>query len=398
MTGFRGWGSRTWVVGSIVVALVGAGCDGEGDGNGTDGEPATQPITLGLLTDLTGPVRTFGIDVEAAIRLAVEEINADGGINGSEVRLEVIDTSLQPEEAVQGLRELEGESEAVAVIGPVSSTEAEVIFTQAAQLEIPVITATANQPGLTELGQGWAFRNTPTAFQAYAAALPLYAAEYGVTSVALVYDEMQAGPTATAEQVVPAVAGQAGIEVVDTSTIQTEQTDYASVVQRVGDSGAEGLFMMSLPVEAGLFAREMDRQGVELPVLGFAAQGSSAFRETGGDAIRDWVVPIVFFPPAAGEAGLEFAAKMEEADPEPPTVPEAANAYEIVYMIQQVAQDAEIDGGTAPEEARQAIRDGLLGLEGFEGPTGTTTFLPNGDSEKDIYTLVFNGEETERLE
>jgi ABC-type branched-subunit amino acid transport system substrate-binding protein len=67
-------------------------------------------------------------------------------------------------------------------------------------------------------------------------------------------------------------------------------------------------------------------------------------------------------------------------------------------MIRQVAEDAEIDGETAPEEARQAIRDGLLGLEGFEGPTGTTTFLPNGDSEKEVYTLVFNGEETERLE
>jgi branched-chain amino acid transport system substrate-binding protein len=351
-----------------------------------------------MLTDLTGPVRTFGVDVEAAAVLAVAEVNADGGINGTQIDLQVIDTSLQPEEAVQGLQQL-AQEDAWAVIGPVSSTEAEPVFTQAAQLEIPVITPTANQPGLTEAGAGWAFRNTPTALQAYEAAMPKWAEVYGISSAAMVFDETQAGPTAIAEMVVPTVAQMSGIEIVNTVTIQEGQTDFTSVVQRVGGLDIGGLFVMSLPTEGGLLAQEMDRQGVELPVLGFAAQGSGAFREAGGDAIRDWVVPIVFFPPAAGEAGAEFATKMAAADPEPPTVPEAANAYEIVLMIAQVATEAGIDGDTEAVAARQAIREGLLALDGFEGPTGPTTFLENGDAEKIVYTLVFNGvEDTEVLD
>ncbi len=387
----------------LALVVLGAACssDDDGanvDGNGTGDGGEVAPMTIGLLTDLSGPVATFGTDIQAASELAVEEINADGGVNGSMLELQVVDTGLDPGEAVQGLRDLATEQNAFAVSGPVSSGEAEVIFAQAPDLQIPMITATANQPGLTELGEGWAFVNTPTAVKAYAEALPTFALNYEVSRVALVYDDESPGPTATAELVVPAVAEQAGIEIVDTATFQVGATDFAGLVERVAAEDVDALFMMSLPVEAGLFAREMQNQGLDLPVLGFAAQGSGAFREAGGDAIHDWVIPTVFFPPAS-EAATEFAAKMQEADPEPPTVPEAANAYEIIYMIAQVAEDAGIDGDTPVEEAREAIRVGLLGLSGFEGPTGAVSFLENGEAEKTVYTLVLTGaEETELLE
>jgi branched-chain amino acid transport system substrate-binding protein len=368
----------------------------------TNGAPATTggaeelpPIVIGLITDLTGPFVSFGTDIEVATNLAVEAVNAAGGVNGSMLEIEIVDTTAEPDQAVVAYQELADDG-VFAVSGPLSSTEAEVLFPQTPEVMVPVITGTANKEGITDPGEGWALRNTATNTALYTEAMPAWATEYGVSTAVLVFDEQHAVTAAAAMFAIPAVAAEVGVEIVnadDPVTITTGQTDFASTVQRIGDLDADGLIVMSGPAEAGLLAGELARQGDTRPVLGHPAQGGATFFEQGGTDINDWVLPSIFNPLSDDPDTQAYVAAMTEADPEPPTAAEAANYYDNILMLAEVMGQAGIDGTSDPAEARAAIKDGMLALSGFQGVAGETTFQPNGDAVKTVYVNVVNGGE-----
>jgi branched-chain amino acid transport system substrate-binding protein len=398
------------IVGGLVLAACGddttdepAGddaADNGADGEADDGEASGDPITIGLVTDLSGRFVTFGRDINVATELAVEQVNADGGINGSPIELVVEDTAGEPEQAVTAIRDLV-RRDVFAISGPLSSGEAEVAFAQAPQLEIVLITGTANAEGLGELGQGWALRNTATNTALYETAMPVWADEYGIESAVLVYDEAEPVSSAAATGAIPAVGEDLEIDVVNADspiTFSRGQTDFSTVIQRVRETDADGVIVMSAPEEAGLVARELARQGEERPVLGHPAQGTPAFFERGGEAINDWVLPLIFNRTDPDEQTQRYIDEMDERDPEPPTVAEAGNYYDNIMMLTEVMRDAGIDADTPVDEAREAIRDGLLAISEYSGVTGTITFDGDPDAQKTVWVHVVRAGELELLE
>ncbi len=358
-------------------------------------EAPASPVLIGLVTDLTGRFVSFGKDIEAATNLAVEKINSEGGINGSPLEIVIFDTSGEPDQAVVGLRELVDRG-VFAISGPLSSGESEVVFAQAAQLQIPIITGTANKEGITELGEGWALRNTATNTALYLVAMPAWAEEYGIKTAVLVFDEEEPVTAAAARFSIPGVAPKVGIDIVNADspiTFARGQTDFSTTVQRIRETEADGLIIMSAPAEAGLIARELARQGETRPVLGHPAQGSNTFFTQGGEDINNWVLPSIFNPQSGDSDTLAYVEAMAAADPEPPTVPEAANYYDNILMLAEVMRAAGINGDTPPEEARATIREALLDLTDFDGVAGTISFNGNVDATKTVYVnVVKNGE------
>lgn len=373
----------------------------------TDSPPATEeepsaasPVTIGLVTDLSGRFITFGKDIEAATNLAVAAVNEAGGINGSPLQVEIVDTGGEPEQAVVALREL-ADSGVFAISGPLSSGEAEVAFAQVAQLQVPVVTGTANKEGITELGGGWAFRNTATNTALYTVAMPAWSAAYGVETAVLVYDEAEPVSAAAAQFAVPGVAANVGLQIVNQDapiTFARGQTDFATTVQRIMETEADGLIIISAPAEAGLIARELIRQGETRPVLGHPAQNSNSFFEQAGAELNDWVLPSIFDPGSTDEDTVAYMAAMAAADLEPPTVPEAANYYDIILMLAQVMNEAGINGDTPAAEARTAIQAGLLALTDFNGVAGDISFSGSVDAAKTVYVSVVKNGQVEPLQ
>ena len=388
--------TKAVVVGAL-LALLAASC---GEGGGGEGGEGRSEILIGLVTDLSGPFTTFGTDIVAATELAVEEVNADGGINGSPIRVEVEDTAGAPDQAVTAIRGL-AQDGAFAISGPLSSGESEIAFAQSAALQIPTITGTANKEGITDIGKGWAFRNTATNTYIFNKAIPIWQEQYDIQSAVLAFDEEEPVAAAAATTAIPAAAQENGLEIVnadDPITFIRGQTDFATVVQRIRDTDADGIIIQSGPESAGLIARELDRQGEDRSVLGHNAQATSAFFERGGALIDDWVVPLPLNRAQPSEEAQAWLEEVEKRDPEPPTVAEAANYYENIHILAQVMREADLTGDTPPDEAREAIREGLLALEGFDGITGTVSFSGSVEAEKEIWIHVIRNGELELLE
>ena len=84
---------------------------------------ANDPILIGYLPALTGPSSSTGIGINRGIQLAVQEINAAGGINGRQLELITRDTQSDPTKAVNGAAELTRGQKVSVVFGPVNSGE-----------------------------------------------------------------------------------------------------------------------------------------------------------------------------------------------------------------------------------------------------------------------------------
>src|SRR6266852_5498836 len=92
------------------------------------GVAQSQEILLGYLPSLAGPFATLSRTNEIAAQIAVDEINAAGGIAGKKIRIVSFDTGGKPDQAVIGLRKLAEDDKVLAIIGPFSSAECRVVF------------------------------------------------------------------------------------------------------------------------------------------------------------------------------------------------------------------------------------------------------------------------------
>src|SRR6266487_5282533 len=84
---------------------------------------ARDPILIGYLPALTGPSSSTGIGINRGVQMAVQEINAAGGIDGRQIELIVRDTQSDPTKAVNGAAELTHGQKVSVVFGPVNSGE-----------------------------------------------------------------------------------------------------------------------------------------------------------------------------------------------------------------------------------------------------------------------------------
>jgi branched-chain amino acid transport system substrate-binding protein len=361
-----------------VTVLAGASCGGGS---------APTPIRIGLLTDTSGLFHDFGSDIRAAVEVAVDEVNAAGGINDARLEVLIEDTGSDPNEARIGLDDLE-DSGVFAVVGPLSSREAAVVFPEAARLQVPILTGTVNEDGITDLGDSWAFRDTATNTQLYQAAMPVFQQRYGVSTVVVVFDDVQRFSTSAVEGPIPEQARAAGITIAFELPVHSGDTSFASVAQRIGDTpGLDGLIVVTGASQAAGLARELSRLPTPLPVLGHPAENSPEFRDA-GESIHEWVVPSVVDPRAERVVAL-FEAMAARGAGE--AVMESANYYDLVHAIAQVARSAGLRADTAPAEARRALRDGIAGLQGFAGAAGPITFEPSGDVQRAVFTLLLEG-------
>ena len=122
-----------------------------------------EEIILGLSIAKTGRYATLAKGTETSVDIAVEEINAAGGINGMQVRVVKFDTGGDPKQAVVAVNRLATDEGALAVIGPFSSGEARVAFPAGERLGIVQIPNASSAPKLPN-DFSYAFRLTESEF------------------------------------------------------------------------------------------------------------------------------------------------------------------------------------------------------------------------------------------
>src|SRR5678816_207420 len=137
-------------IGLVSSILCSMACVQKG-GNAGPGDTG-DTIKVGVYGDLTGQTSSFGQSTKNGVELAVEEINAAGGVNGKKIQLLIEDDQGRPEQAKTVVSKLINQDKVQAILGEVASTNSLAAAPVAQEAKIPMITPSSTNPKVTETG------------------------------------------------------------------------------------------------------------------------------------------------------------------------------------------------------------------------------------------------------
>ena len=338
-----------------------------------------RAVKIGVMYPLTGKGTTWGNHAQIGIRLAVEEVNAAGGIGGVPIKLVEYDYQAKESEGITIINKLATRDNVLAVLGPCFSSVCEVIFPLLERLQTPVISYCSAKPGLSKLSS-WAFRNSLTSDKQLAPVASRWAKDYNVKTAVIIHDLEDAVSKAEGSKILPMLFKKEGIEVLDILTFRTEDTDYSAQITKAKSLNPDGIGLGSCYQNAAGIIKEARRQGLSQPFIGGACTGAPALIELGGKATEGTYVSTAAWMDDPAAEIQEFVAKIKARNGNKGFPYSAPRGYDSLMITANCMNDSGITnkkGDLASD--REKIKKCWSNLKNYPGVSGATTMNEVGD-------------------
>ena len=273
---------------------------------------ADEEPVLGCIAAKTGPFVGFSKTNETAAQMAVDEIDAGGGVDGRMLRIETFDSGGRPEQAVVGVRTLVKDENVLAIIGPFSSSEARAAFPIAERLKVVTMPMASSAPKLAEPFQS-AFRNTSNEGRMFAQVMKTLK-EKGIpartAAIAHAADDTISKVMGT--RVFPAIFERSGIPVEKVVTFELSAFDPSPQVSQLVSSPTDLAAVGAPPEQAIELVTEMRRQGHEGRLVASSTIALPDRPERMGAPGNGTTLPTTFFADLDGRTrafAAEFAKR-----------------------------------------------------------------------------------------
>ncbi len=345
------------------------------------GADKPAPIVIGHYASLTGSEATFGQDLSAGIRLAIKDRNARGGVKGRQIVLREYDTRGQAQDAGAAVLRLINSDHVVAIIGEASSTLSIAGGRICQQYGVPMITPSATNPKVTQVGDMISRVCFLDDFQGWAMA-KFVRDDLKLTRVGVLYDQGQSYSTGLKEYFAKAFKEMGGVITSEQAYTGGDQ-DYSAQLTTIRATNPEAVYIPGYYTDAGNIALQARRLGISVPLLGGDVWDSPKLSEVGGAAIEGVCYSNHYTyqdpRPEVQEFVRAFRAEKGEI---PPTG--AALSYDAARLLfDAMDRAASLDGATM---ARAIAR-----TKDFAGVTGVITFDANRDARKEAVICEMRG-------
>jgi branched-chain amino acid transport system substrate-binding protein len=359
-----------------------------------------QDLVLGLTHAKTGRYAGVGVGTEIAVDIAVAEINAAGGVNGRKIRVEKFDTGSEARNAQVAVQRFAQDANALGVIGPFSSQEAQVGFAAGERLEIVQIPNAASAPGLTK-NLKWAFRVTEDEGKQFARLLKTMGEKGGVSNrtAAVMFPSDEFVGKSLAGWMPNLLESNGWKMVIPAEGFPTNATDLSPHITKL-QGKTPGVFAFAgLPEGTAKVMKELRRQGHNSVLIGgqiFADPDIAKILGPDGEG----ATYVAWYWWDTNERTRSFERKfLDEAKKRGVNKTGAhhvdASAYDIVYVYADAMKRANVTGEAAKIKAeRLAIRESLRTTD-VNGVVGKICFTKENDSELPAYIIrIRNGQRT----
>lgn len=322
-----------------------------------------DPIKIGYIGPLTGEAASYGADTLNGTKIAVDEINAKGGIDGRQIQLIAEDGRCTGADAASAAQKLVNVDKVVAIIGGQCSGETLAAAPIAEAGQVVMISPISSSPDVTEAGT-FIFRDYPSD-ALKTKAIATYLGEEGLLKLAMITENTDFA-TAFRNALRVDLGGEniAFDEVVEPNT-----KDFRTLITRLKEMEFD-IFFPNAQSDAVMAAmmQQLREQGLTQPAITHDVGDSATLGEIATEAVEGLLVIAV---PSAGSDGA-FATKFREqfGDPQA-TMSFAAHAYDAMNVLAEVIGSAGTDG--------TALRDALYALPSYTGVVGAFHFDANGD-------------------
>ncbi|EOT30090.1 ABC transporter substrate-binding protein [Enterococcus saccharolyticus] len=369
----------------FLLGACSAGPSGGGSSNGGASGGNTQEgdtIKIGLNLELSGPVAGYGTQEKEGVELAVEKINAEGGILGKDVELVVKDNKSDSNEAATAAANLATNDGVVAIIGPATTGASKAAIPNVTKAQVPMITPSGTDDAITVSGdkvQEYVFRSCfQDSFQGVI--LANYADETLSAKKAVIFGDNSSD---YAIGLTKAFESAYDGEIVLRENFTKNDKDFQAQLTKIKNADFDVLYLPGYYEEAGLIIKQAREMGIEQPILGADGFGDEKMIQLAGAENVSNVFYTGHFSalaPANDSVQPFIDAFKEKYGKEPSTF--NALAYDAMFMVK-----AAIESQDAADSA--AITKGLAELKDFVGVTGNITMDANHNPEKSAVVIGF---------
>lgn len=341
-------------------------------------------IKIGVITSLTGSLAAFGEAHKNGYAIALDEINAKGGVLGKKVELDFYDDQSKPDQAVQGVSKLVDQDGVPIILGSYSSESTKAIVGTVTQRETPLIIPTATADNVMDSKSPWVFRICAGANDYAKETIAFLKANGAPKTMAIVYENTNFGQSNM--KAMAAAAKEAGINLVAVESYEAKSPDYKAVLQRVKQANPEVIYFCSYLLDATTLMRQsrevdLNPRFYTSSGTGFAAAEFPTDKGAGKNAEYTFSVSQ-WLPEAKWPGSKEFDAEYFKRYKSHP-------AYHAIqaYAVLQVAAAA-INNAKSAEPAK--IRDAIKNLNLTSTPFGPIKF-ENGQNQHPVLITQIQG-------
>ena len=354
---------------TIIAALLAAiACQPSGGGDN---------VRIGVFMSLTGDTANFGISSTNGIKMAADEVNTTGGINGKQIELLVQDDRSDASEAATIVTKFVTQDQVHAILGEVASSRSIAAAPIAQNAKIPMLTPSSTNPEVTRKGD-YIFRSCFIDPVQGAAIAQFAAKTLNSKRGALMVDRKNDYSTGL-EKVINEVFTRLGGQIVVTQSYQAADQDFNAQITSIKGANPDVIFVPGYYGDVGLFAKQARDKGITVPIVGGDGWDSPSLYQIGGAALNGCYFSNHYSPDDADPLVQKFVNDYKSRFG---TVPDAlaATAYDAARIMFDAIKRANSLDGTAIRNALAATRD-------FPGVTGRVTFNENRDAVKPIVMI-----------
>lgn len=338
---------------------------------------AGNTVRIGVFMSLTGSTANFGISSVNGIKMAADEANAQGGINGKQIELLVQDDRSDAAEAATIVTKFVTQDQVHAILGEVASSRSIAAAPIAQNAKIPMLSPSSTNPEVTRKGD-YIFRTCFTDPVQGAAIGEFAAKNLNAKRAGILIDRKNDYSVGLAQFIREAFTKNGGQIVVEQS-YQEGDTDFNGQLTSIKSGNPDVVFVPGYYGEVGLIAQQAKKLGINAPLLGGDGWDSQQLYQIGGQAL----------------VGSYFSNHYSVDDPDPAvkkfvddykarygTVPDAlaATAYDAARIMFDAIKRANSTDGPA-------IRDALAKTANFPGVTGVVTINSERNAVKPIVMI-----------
>jgi len=316
-------------------------------------------VKIGAIFAVTGGASFLGAPEAKTAEMVVEELNANGGVNGKQIELIIKDSAANPEKAISFAKQLIEEDQVVAIIGPSTSGETMQIKDLCESYKVPLVAAAAAEAIVNPVSYvaKWIF---------------LTMQSMGIKRIGIVAANSGFGNAGKGQ--LEKYAPEFGIEVAIAETYDRAATDLTALLTKLKAQNVDAVVNWSIVPAQSIVPKNMKQLGMDVPLFQSHGFGNIKYVEAAGEAAEGIIFP-------AGR--LLVADKLPNSNPQKKTLVAYKTAYESKYnesvsTFGGHAYDALMLVVEAMKKAnstdRIEIRDALESIKGFPGTGGVFSF------------------------
>lgn len=350
----------------------------------TTGETTGDTLRLGLAVPQTGTSAAGGEIVENGVQMAVDEINAAGGIDGKwMIELIIEDNQNDPSTSVNCMEKLCNQDNVDVAISATASSCCLADMEVTREAKVPELAPASTAASLTEQGNEYFFRTAVTDSSNVVCLYDYLTKNMGGSRIAVLYESNDFGNGGY--QLLQDYAGEYGVEIIDAQAYNVGDVDFSVQLTQIKEEAPDAIFVWGHYEEVTIMCKQMAQYEVDIPMMG-TGYNSPYLTEMGGEYVEGIMLSTCYTTADPDEAVQAFDKKYMELfgaayDQNAP------QSYDTVYMIADAVTRAQSTDS-------EAIQKALTEMKDFDGLTGVMNFDETNNVSKTCKMVkIENGEQ-----